>query len=269
LKEVPLTIGRLAGQGKEAIRYVAHQMPWYVSARTIEGSNIRNLYTETAWFGILSGLADTFVSVFALRLGATTAQVGWLTALPALINVVWLIPAARIIERQRRCLPIILLTGFLQRLGYLAMALMPFLAATGRVEALIVINTIIMVPTAIINTAITSLLPDLAPTDRRGTVVSVRWLILSALATVAALVGGWFLDLMPVPINYQVLLGFGAMLSLLSLYYLRRIRMPDVVLAERDLKPRERYSWRRLRQSLSGILSHRAFVRFSAASFVF
>jgi MFS family permease len=269
LKQASLVIGRLAGQSKEAMRCIAHRMPWYIPAQTIEGRNVRNLYTETAWFGILSGLADTFVSVFALRLGATTAQVGWLTALPALINVVWLIPAARIIERQHRRLPIILFTGLLQRLGYLAMAIMPFLVATGRIEALIIINTVIMVPTAIINTAVTSLLPDLTAPERRGTVVSVRWLILSGSATVAALAGGWLLGLMPVPINYQVLLGTGAACSLLSLYYLRRIRVPDAVLAQRDLQPRERYNWKRLQQSLSGILSHNAFVRFTLASFVF
>jgi hypothetical protein len=73
-------------------------------------------------------------------MGATTAQVGWLAALPALVNIVWLLPAARIIERQRRRLPLILWSGLLQRLGYLLMAVMPLLIVAGRVEALIVIN---------------------------------------------------------------------------------------------------------------------------------
>jgi len=94
-------------------------MPWYASADTVEGRNTRNLYAETTWFGLINGLATTFVSVFALRMGATTAQVGWLAALPALVNILWLIPAARMIERQRRRLPLILWSGLLQRLGYL------------------------------------------------------------------------------------------------------------------------------------------------------
>ncbi len=244
-------------------------MPWYVPGNTVEGRNVRNLYTETTWFGVLNGIAVTFVSVFALRLGATTAQVGLLTALPALVNVVWLIPAARIIERQRRRLPLILLAGFLQRFGYLLMAAMPFLLASGRVEALIFINTLITLPTAVINTAITSLIPDLTSPERRGQVISVRWLLLSAMATMAALFGGKLLDLMPVPLNYQVLLGAGALLSLLSLVYLRRIRVPGAVLRGRAVRAWQRISWQPMRNSLSGIWSHRNFVRFALASFVF
>ena len=260
---------RLAARGRDLARRLGQRMPWHTPAGTVEGRNLHNLYTETAWFGLLSGVAGTFVSVFALRLGATTDQVGWLIALPALVNVVWLIPAAQIIERQRRRLPLILLTGFLQRLGYLVMALMPFFVLAGRVEALIVLNTLITLPAAVINTAITSLIPDLTSSEGRGQVVSVRWLILSVVATVAALGGGKLLDLMPVPLNYQVLLGVGAVLSLFGLRYLRRIRVPDAVLVPRAVRPRQRYSWQRLRQSLAGVRSHRDFARFTLAVFVF
>ncbi len=248
---------------------MGQRLPWYAPAHTREGRNIRNLYAETVWFGLLSGLAGTFVSVFALRLGATTGQVGWLTALPALVNIVWLVPAARLLERQRRRLPFILLTGFLQRLGYLAMALMPFILITGRVEALILLNALVTLPAGVINTGITALLPDLASPEKRGQVIGVRWLILSAMATLAALVGGRLLDLMPVPLNYQVLLGGGALLSMLSLYYLRRIRLPDEGPARRASRPRRRNGRPRLRHSLADIWAQRAFVRFAAAAFVF
>jgi MFS family permease len=246
-------------------------MPWYATALTQEGRNLRNLYAETAWFGLLNGLAATFVSVFALRLGATTGQVGWLTGLPALVNVVWLVPAARLIERQRRRLPLVVWTGLVQRLGYLAMALMPFVVVSGRVEALIVLNTLITLPAGVINTAITSLLPDLTAPQRRSQVISARWLILSAMATVAALGGGILLDVVPVPLNYQVLLGSGALLSLLSLRYLRRIEVPDAVVARRSGRPRSRRLQARKgpRASLRGVWSQRAFVRFAFASFVF
>jgi MFS family permease len=251
------------------IQHLGQRVPWYMPADTVEERNIRNLYAETSWFGVLNGLAGTFMSVFALRLGATTAQVGWLAALPALVNVVWLMPAARLIERQRRRQSLILWAGFLQRLGYLLLAVMPFLLATGQVEALIIINTLITLPAAIINTAITALIPDLTSPERRGQVVSVRWLLLSAVATAAALLGGGLLDLMPVPLNYQVLFGVGTLLSLIGLYYLRRIRMPRVVMRDQAVPAKERLSWQRLRDSLSGVWSQRPFMRFTLASFVF
>jgi MFS family permease len=269
VKRTPWLALPFAGRSKYALQHVAQRMPWYADASTQEGRNIRNLYIETAWFGLLNGLAVTFVSVFALRLGATTTQVGWLTALTALVNVIWLIPAARLIERQRRRIPLILTTGFLQRMGYLAMALMPLVAISGRVEALIAINTLITLPAAVINTAITALLPDLTTPGQRGKVVSTRWLLLSLMATIAALAGGRILDLMPVPLNYQVLFGAGAILSLLSLRYLHRIEVPDSATSQQTGRARERYSWARLRQAMGNIFSHRDFVRFSLASFIF
>jgi len=59
---------------------------------TVEEQNIWNLYLDVAWWGVLSGITSTFVSVFAIRLGASNTLVGLLVSLPALINVFWLIP---------------------------------------------------------------------------------------------------------------------------------------------------------------------------------
>jgi len=258
---------RLAARGAGALRRLWQRMPWYTSSDTAEGRNLHNLYLDTIWFGLLSGLAGTYVAVFALRLGATTSQVGWLTALPALVNIVWLIPAARLIERQRRPMPIVMATGVLQRLGYLAMVAVPFLPA-GQVSALIVLATLIAVPTAVINTAITSLIPELVSPERRGPAVSVRWLLMSAAETAAALVGGQILGLMAVPVNYQVVIGAGTVLSLLSVRYLRRIRVPDTALA-RPAMPKGKAGRPSLRHTLASVLAQRGFVRFTAASFVF
>jgi MFS family permease len=258
---------RLAARGAGALRRLWQRMPWYISPDGVEGRNLRNLYLDTIWFGLLSGLASTYVAVFALRLGATTGQIGWLTALPALVNIVWLIPAARLLERQRRPMPIIVATGVLQRLGYLAMVAVPLLS-TGQVSALIVLGTLIAVPTAVINTAITALIPDLVSPERRGSAVSIRWLLLATAETAAALIGGQLLGLMPVPLNYQVVIGVGTILSLFSVRYLRRIRVPDTVLA-RPPVPKGKAERPSLRRTLAGVLVQRGFVRFTAASFVF
>jgi len=243
-------------------------MPWYTPANSIEARNTRALYAETAWFGILSGLTATFVTVFALRLGATTAQVGWLAALPALVNVIWLIPASRLIERHRG-LPLVLRTGLAQRLGYIAMAAMPFIIVSRRVEALIVIQALITLPTAIINTAVTAMIPDLVSAENRGQVISTRWLILAATSTLAALVGGKFLDLVRVPLNYQILLGVGSALSLLGLLSLRRMRLPNRMPARRPAAVEAGHSRSSTRSSLRSVLSQRGFVRFTIAAFVF
>jgi MFS family permease len=248
-------------------RLVSHLL-WRKPRPTLEEQNLWNLYADTAWFGVLNGIATTFISVFAIRLGASNREIGWLAALPALINVFWLIPSARLIERQRHRLPIILLTGFLQRLGYLLIAVMPLFIHTHRVEAVIILNALITLPTAIINVAITSLMADLTSIEKRARMVSIRNILLSSVSMIVVLVGGKLLDLIPFPLNYQLLFGLGTGVSMLGLYYLKRIRVPDDVIARHQARPKELLSLR-LRRFVRTVTDQRDFTRFAGAIFVF
>jgi MFS family permease len=267
LKRLSLGAGRRVPLRTALARLVSH-LPWRQPRPTIEEQNLWNLYVDTAWFGVLNGIATTFVSVFAIRLGASNREIGWLAALPALINVFWLIPSARLIERQRRRLPIILWAGFLQRLGYLLIALMPLFIHTHRVEAVIFLNALITLPTAVINVAITSLMADLTSIEKRARMVSIRNVLLSSVSMILVLVGGKFLDLIPFPLNYQLLFGLGTGVSMLSLYYLKRIRVPDAVIALRQARPKELLTLR-LRRFVRTVTSQRDFMRFAGAIFVF
>jgi MFS family permease len=182
-----------------------------------------------------------------------------------------MVPAARLIEGQRRRIPLILSTGVVQRLAYVAMALAPWLLRARVVEAVIVLNTLAALPAAVISTAITALLPELAGADRRGQLVSVRWLLLATAEMLAALIAGQLLGLLAVPLNYQIVIGGGAILSLLSILYLRRMRVPDrrvprTTAARRDGRGN---LYRRARGQLAGILAQRDYTRFTLASFVF
>ena len=136
-------------QWRAMLPRVVRQLPWR-HLYTIEDRNVWHLYMDIAWFGVLNGVATTFTSVFVVRLGASDTLMGWLSALPALINVLWLIPSAWIIERQRRRLPILLLNGFLHRLGYLLVALVPWILLRYRAEAVVALIALTAFPSAII-----------------------------------------------------------------------------------------------------------------------
>ena len=267
LKRLSLGAGRRVPL-RTALARLTDRLPWRQPRPTIEEQNLWNLYVDTAWFGVLNGIATTFVSVFVIRLGASNREIGWLAALPALINVFWLIPSARLIERQQRRLPIILWTGLLQRLGYLLIALMPLFIHTRRVEAVIILNALITLPTAIINVAITSLMADLTPIEKRARMVSIRNVLLSSVGMVVVLLGGRFLDLVPFPLNYQLLFGLGTSASMLSLYYLKRIRVPDAVIARHQARPKELLTLR-LRRFVKAVTEQRDFMRFAGAIVVF
>ena len=236
--------------------------------KTVEEQNTWNLYLDITWFGVLSGITATFVSVFAIRLGASNTLVGLLVSLPALISIFWLIPSARVIERQRRRLPIIVLTGFLHRLGYLLIALVPFVLRTHRPEALVALVALLTIPAAMASVAFTSMIADVVPIDKRAHVISIRNVLISAVSTVTVLISGKLLDLLPFPLNYQLLFGAGFAASLVSLYYVSQIQVADVSMAQYQAQRKAPLTvgFRRL---VKQIMNQRDFVRFSASAFVF
>jgi MFS family permease len=252
----------LLGRARRLWRQVFRQR------ETVEEQNDWNLYLDITWWGVLSGITSTFVSVFAIRLGASNTLVGLLVSLPALINIFWLIPSAQIIERQRRSLPIIVRASFLQRLGYLLIALMPFVLRTHRPEALVALVALITLPTAVASVAFTSLLADVVPADKRAQVVSIRNVLVSIVSTITVLISGKLLDLLPFPSNYQLLFGASFVASLVSLYYVSRIQVIDAGVAESHPRHKTPFTIR-LRRSLKQMMNQRDFVRFSASAFVF
>ncbi|MGE5124446.1 MAG: hypothetical protein ACM3H7_08000, partial [Acidobacteriaceae bacterium] len=56
-------------------------------------SNLRQLYWDALWYGILAGSTLAFQAVYAARLGASGFQIGLLTAGPAIISLVVTLPS--------------------------------------------------------------------------------------------------------------------------------------------------------------------------------
>jgi MFS family permease len=244
--------------------------PGEVSAK----SNHWNLYRDIAWYGVLSGVSQTFTSIFALRLGASNLTVGLLTSLPALINVLFQIPAARLIEQERERRRILLVSGLLMRLPVFLVALVPLLRA-GRAEAVVYITALGTIPAAFANVAFTAMLAEVVAPRDRARVVSVRNALLSAVTMVTVLASGRALDILAFPINYQLIFTLAFLTSLLSLYYLGRVAMPGaepqsggVASGERKL-PRTPSWGLDLRQWLRTLLARRDYVRFSLGAFVY
>lgn len=256
----------LGARARLAVRHLRRTLAWIFRRReTVEEQNIWNLYMEVAWYGVLSGIASTFVSVFAVRLGASSTAMGFLASLPALVNVLWLIPSARLIERQRRPMTIVVWAGFFQRFGYFLIALLPFF--TRRVEALIALVALITFPAATSGLAFTSMMADVVPAEKRAHVVSIRNVLMSSVSMTTVLVGGKLLDIIPFPLNYQVLFSAGFLASLIGLRYLSRVRAPDLV-----VRPRTRasgFSLTRLRRFVGEVIGQRDFARFVFSAFVF
>ena len=239
---------------------------WFVPGEVSRAWNIWNLYREVAWYGVFAGVSNTFTSIFTLRLGGSDVLVGLLTSLPALINIVWQIPAARLIERQRNTRRLILISGFFQRLPALLLALLPVFLWHSRAAAVVCIMALGSVPTAVSNVAFTTMLASVVASSERAHVISVRRALFSAVTMVTVIAAGKVLDVLPFPVNYQLIFALAFVTSLLGLYYIGRIVIPD----HDTLRLEQSQSTHPgLRHSLRVVLAHRDFVRFSLASFLY
>ncbi len=194
--------------------------------RTLDAQNTWNLYGDIAWFGVLNGIVTSFLSVFTIRLGGTDTQVGLLTALPALITILVSIPGSRIVEREKRPLSVMLISGTLHRAGYLAIGLLPFFVVTHQAWGVVILAGLLTVPQAIANVAFTTMFAQVVERAKRAHVVSVRNVLIGITSTTTALAAGKFLDWVDFPVNYQILFVIGFATSLLSILHLSRIRLP-------------------------------------------
>ncbi len=188
--------------------------------------NIRNLYIEVFWAAVLSA-AVAFNAPFALRLGATNTEIGLLTSIPALLALLVTIPSGQFLGRQARRMPSLIWSLYVYRVGFLLAALVPWLPGTDKGTSLVWLLVAFTTPAHFFGVGWNSMLADVIPEVRRARVFAVRN-ILAALATTAGVfLAGLWLEYSDFPRNYQVMYLVGVAASMLSLYYILKLRVPD------------------------------------------
>lgn len=239
---------------------------WVAPGTPSQQNNALNLYREVAWYGVLASVTTTFTSVFALRLGASNLLIGLLSSLPALMNVVFQIPAARLIEQAQDRRRILLVSGFLMRLPVGIIALVPFFGGRWQAEAVVLITSLGTIPAAVGNVAFTAILADVVPPHRRARVVSVRNTLVSAVTMLTAIAVGQALDLFRFPLSYQGIFALAFATSLLSLLYLGRVAVPRHVPTP---APAVLTGWADIKRWARSVWAQRDFSRFALGAFAF
>lgn len=233
--------------------------------QSLYAQNAWNLYGDIAWHGLLFGVAQAFLPVLAIRLGGSDMHVGFLTAIPALAAIFFSIPGSRLVERENKPRSVLLFTVTLNRFGYLALATVPFLPEAERANALIAFVALLTIPNAMAVVAFTTMFSHAVRPEDRPHVVSVRNILIGITSTIAALLGGRFLDAVAFPINYQILFVLAFAASQISTYYLWRIQMPADAATTPAIEPEARYGFA---DFVALFRSDRAFARFTLSAIV-
>jgi MFS family permease len=168
----------------------------------------------------------TFLPVYAARAGALAFQIGLLTIGPAVVNLLFSLPAGRWLEGRLMSL-VTFQTSLWNRAGYVAMALLPWLLPQDmQAWALPVIVMLMSIPGTILAISFNAMFADVVPAEWRSHVVGRRNALLAVTSTVASLLCGQLLDRVPYPLNYQLVFMVGVLGAAASSYYLWRIREP-------------------------------------------
>ena len=187
-------------------------------------SNVSRYYLDISWWGLYGGATMAFLSIYATRIGATPAQIGLMTALPAAVQLLASLPFAGLVKRlsPHRAN----WTGaFLARLLFALYIFLPLLASRGvQVNAIILIGTLIAIPATLTGIAFNQLLMEAIPIDWRGTVVGVRNALYSIITFVVTVISGQILTHVPFPLNYQIVFAIGFIGAIMTAYQLWHVR---------------------------------------------
>lgn len=188
--------------------------------------NFFHLMMDIGAYGVLNATALSFLNIYATRIHAGTEQIGILTAIPALMTMLLSLPAGPYLERRSLTRTSILL-GVLHRSYYLMLVLLPFITNEKiQVNWLIGLTFIMYIPYSAFALAFNSLFSAAVPPEWRGYFAGARNALFAVVTILMSLLSGFLLDVLPFPLGYQVVFGFGFLGAMLSTYHIAKIRLP-------------------------------------------
>jgi MFS family permease len=199
----------------------------------LDPTNLRHLNAwylgvEIFWASVLASAA-MFNAAFALRLGASSVDIGLLSSLPALLAVLVSLPSGRFLQSKVRRKPWILWSLGLSRAGYLLVAAVPLLSCLHIPRGTLAVAVLIAlsIPATFFTVGFIPMLAEVIPERNRAGVFTARNLIYNSAISVLNLLFGLGLTWIDFPSNYSLMYLVGCAASMLSLYYLVKIQVPD------------------------------------------
>jgi hypothetical protein len=221
---------------------------------------------DSVFVGIVAA-AGTFLPVFLVRLGASGTEVGLLTAIPAFVAFTMAIPLGRWLQGRRNIVP---WYSRLRLAGWLSYAVMgvasALLPANVAVPVILGVWAVASLPSVAGLVAFPIVMDGAAGPQGRFDLLGRRWAISGVVTSIAVVVAGQALVILPFPTNFEWLFVAISLAGVGSFAVSRRIVLPD----HPPAPPAPAASARaRLRAPIDLVRSNRSFVRFELRSLVY
>jgi MFS family permease len=234
-----------------------------------EDRNAHYLVLSGASLGLVDGGITTYLPVFLARLGATPTMVSLLTSGQYLMGALTYIPGGVYAERCRDQVQLANRFSLLTRVGYLFIALLPWVLSPGYIPlGAVVLWALTSIPSSVFVPAIYTVFQQAVSPKRRSRAIGARWGLLTVVSATTIPLFGAMLDRVPFPSGYQIVFTLSFVGAVLSVYHFSRLRVPGFV--AQPTMSAGGVSWMaRIRIFFRPLAESRPFVRYNVATLAF
>lgn len=231
--------------------------------------SLRHSVRDGAAYAVMTGSGETYFSAFAVFLKASTAQIGFLASVPALLASFAQLLSAWLGHTFGKRKAIILTGATLQAFIWIPMAILPWLPTDHAVE--IFIGCVILYYTFgnLAAPQWSSLMGELVAEKKRGRFFARRTRISSLTSFLSLVAAGYLLHYfdnnLATRTGYLILFGVAFISRLVSVYHLTKMYDPPGNVSAIEV-PVAKLTWVQLRQSrFAGFSVFFALIQFSVA----
>ena len=192
--------------------------------QTVEQENFHHLVMDIFWFGMALPATTRFVAVYAIRVGATPQELGWLSALPALLLFFASLMGIWWQTHYDDAAHASIMPGLGFRFVFLLPALTPFLPPQWQPLWLIFALALPALPQGISSVIFFVLMREAVSQEMQTRLISRRFLAMNMTLGLSTYALGLWLSHAPYPLNYQMMFGLAFIASLISLWHVKQTR---------------------------------------------
>lgn len=231
--------------------------------------SLRHSVRDGAAYAVMTGSGETYFSAFAVFLKASTAQIGFLASVPALLASFAQLLSAWLGHTFGKRKAIILTGATLQAFIWIPIAILPWLPTDHAVE--IFIGCVILYYTFgnLAAPQWSSLMGELVAEKKRGRFFARRTRISSLTSFLSLVAAGYLLHYfdnnLATRTGYLILFGVAFISRLVSVYHLTKMYDPPGNVSAIEV-PVEKLTWKQLKESrFAGFSVFFALIQFSVA----
>ncbi len=189
-----------------------------------ERSNFNHLVGDMVWYGLALAALSRFLSVFAIRVGASPMDLGLISSLPPLVLLFSSMLGGWWMRRYSDTTRSLLWPGLIMRLPFLLPAFTPLLPLNLQPAWLIVSVTFPAVTQGVAGVIFTVLVRQGISDKHMTALLSARSVTMNVAIAAAAVAFGIWLEAVPFPLNYQAMFVVAFLLTLVSAWHCQQLK---------------------------------------------